>query len=260
MPLRDIPVASMLVVSGAWLDPRKERALLARLARVAPFLPDLQAAHEGLIHCNDEQRTYSKELAALMAKTTVLDDRFDRFARGIYSLCTGLACVADDVAARRFEQLLAELMPEGLSIISQRYLVEAGQPELVENRLSPESRALLAQTHIDGVPLRAYVDEWEKAARALGEAESEKARVTSSKPPASLAKARNAWVRVVTLIMQVLDHEDGLGAAERNRLLQPLQKAEAQATSRPLAASTPATAATAAAIDAPTAAAGDSDG
>ena len=48
MALKDLTPQQMMHVTGAWLDPRRERPLLAGRKRVAPLLDDINEAIESV--------------------------------------------------------------------------------------------------------------------------------------------------------------------------------------------------------------------
>lgn len=230
MALRDLSIGTMLVITGAWLDPEKERPILERLTRVAPLLPDVEAAHEGLIRFQFKAQTASQKARSLMGRTTELDAEHDRMARGLHVICEGLALLAKTPKeAEAYLRLQAELMPTGLAIVTASYLEEAGQAELIDQRLSTGSKALLKSTKVHGKQLQTYVNEWKATARALGEAETEKARLLGEEATGSVGPARNAWTGAVTAVQHMLRREPDLTAAERHRLLEPLEAAQAKA-------------------------------
>jgi hypothetical protein len=230
MGLRDLSSAKMVAISGAWLDPSKERPLLERLSRVRPLLPDLDEAHHGLQVFQQRAPTGGEKARPMVPTTTRLDAQHDRLARGVHGLCGALAMLTEDPAeSEAFLTLQRQLMPQGLSITRGTYLEEAGQAELVNERLSPASNALLESTQVRGRSLREYVDSWRTTAKALGTAEADKTRLAAEPSTGSRGFARNAWTTAVNALLHMLEREKTLTADERRQLLEPLETALAKA-------------------------------
>lgn len=235
MAYQDMPTQTMITVTLEWVDAEKQRPLIERCPRLAPLLPDIEKAHTGLVFFQNKGKQESAEVTQLRAKTTALDAQHDRFARGVHHLLIGLAEVSEAFGIDdAYSKPRAELFPQGLDINSQAYLVEAGDVPMRERRLSDESKRALEATVIrtpEGeASLRDIVNRWNEIALALGEAESEKVRLKAGDvSEGSSGPARRAWVKIVTLFVQTLALETGLSDAERRKILEPLQNAEAKA-------------------------------
>lgn len=173
-------------------------------------------------------------MRALIATATQLDAEHDRLARGIHSIIAGFAELSNPQYAEGYRALHAQLFPTGLSINRQTYIGQAGEVDLREGRLSTESRNLLEATFVSTKEgprsLRNLVDEWNRTARALGEAEAQKVRLKREDiQEISRAAARKAWAGIVRHFLATLDLEDGLSAKDRSRILEPLESALAKA-------------------------------
>lgn len=243
MALQDLATEEMVMVTGFWLDPEHQRPILERLARVAPLLVDIANAHSKVVVFQNAGKQESPELAELSAKTTALDAEHDRLTRGIHLLLLGLIETSDDpTLISRLSALYAELLPRGLGINQQSYLVEAGDVTLRHQRLSTESKKLLAASllRISGcneTSLGDLVSRWDRAATELGETEAKKIRVKGvAVSESSRGPARRAWIRIVAFVLQALEMETSLTDAERRALLEPLRNAEARAAKRRAAA------------------------
>jgi len=235
MSLLDLPTPTMHAIASAWLDPAKERPILARLPFVGPLLNKLHQVQEGLLAHQNAGRQELPEVRELIARTTALDADHDRYSRGLHAIVTGIAEISDEPAtAERYRTLRTALFPTGLDINRQGYLVEAGEPAFRERRLSDDDNALLAKTRVitpEGeVSLRNVLDKLARVAHALGDAESTKVRLRQeSANESSRGPARKAWSRVVSHILATLDLEEGLTDEERRRILEPLESALSRA-------------------------------
>lgn len=231
MSLLDLPTPIMLTIVRAWLDPAKERPVLARLPLVGPLLNKLHDVQEGLIAHQNAGRQEVPEVRELMARTTALDADHDRYARGLHAIVTGVADIASEPAvSQQYLALRTALFPTGLDINRQSYLVQAGEPVLREGRLSERDQRLLATTRLttpEGeLSLRDVLDKLTDAAHALGDAESTKIRLRQeSANESSRGPARRAWARMVSHFLATLDLEEGLSSEDRRRILEPLESA-----------------------------------
>lgn len=242
MAYSDLATQVMISITFAMLSPEHQRNIIERSPRLAPLLGDLGKAHGDLVIFQNVGRREHPAIAALKAKTSALDNEHDALARGMHHLLLGLSEIC---RARGFDdpymQLRAELLPKGLDINLQSYLLEAGDAELREGRLSEESKRVLEATIVRApageASLREVLDMWNEVARALGDAESEKARVRGEEPPpGSRGPARRAWARIMTLFVAMVALETGLDDQDRRALLEPLQTADAKATKKKMAA------------------------
>lgn len=239
MALQDWATQEMVTITEQWLHREKQRPLIERLPRVAPLLPDLAEAHEKIVVFQNRGKQQSADVAELRARTSRLDAEHDGYSRAIHHLLLGLSEIAEsEEASSRIDELRAELLPQGLGINQQRYLVQAGEVALREQRLSPESNRLLESIVLvrrgcADLSLRELVNRWGKVAHELGEAESQKVRIQAGEvSEGSRGPARRAWVSIVSLFLQMLERETGLSEAERRQLLEPLRHADAKAVKR----------------------------
>jgi len=239
MALRDLTSETMTVISRDWLDPAKERPILASLRRVAPLLPDLEQAHRDLLEFQQPAPRVSPEMAALTQRVTELDAQHDRLARGIHTVIAGLIDLTEDTdQADDWRAAQAELFPEGKSITKRSYIDQAGEASRVEARLSDRSRVLLDRLRLGDRSLLDGVRRWQQAAHELGEAEKERILLAKEdQPKPSVGKVRNTWIGVVNTILAMLDREVDLSEADRFKVLEPLETALAKAAARKRSAS-----------------------
>lgn len=235
MALILLTTASMIMVTEAWGDPARERPVIAKYPRLLPWLDDIDKAHRAL-HEAQAASDIQPELKRLTEKATALDAEHDRLARGIHQTITGMAELTfDNEQSAALLQLRDELFPSGRSIINRSYLDQAGEASLMESRLSLPSRHLLAHVPVLSSHLGEYVHAWKEVAIELGDVERERIHLTrdqKDESATSIGKARKLWVNAVSAFRYVLDRERELSAADRRRILEPLDTALAKATAK----------------------------
>jgi hypothetical protein len=127
-------------------------------------------------------------------------------------------------------------MPNGLTITTRSYTDEAGEAELVEERLTPATRALLKKEIAGGEPLAKYVARWQTAARELGKVEQQRIDLAAAPAVETTAKtpgaARNTWIRVMNAIVDMLELEKSMSQKDRRKLRDPLEDAQKKAARR----------------------------
>lgn len=234
MRLKDFTTPTMVVVTGHWLDPNRDRPRIEALPRASGLLPVLEGAHDRLLTVQSMGKTALPALMALQKEQGLLDGTHDRKSRGGYNLLTALADLVDDPAeAEKLLALRDTMYPHGMRVVQWSYVDEAGEAELVERRLTNDDRDLLKQITYKGGTLFDAHQKRVESARKLGELEKKKLALLDAqeagngKPmPGDVVKARNAWIRAVNAFLAVLDLEEGLSEADREELLRPLREAE----------------------------------
>jgi hypothetical protein len=235
MAIRNLSVQAMLGISGAWLDPGRERPLIGGIPLLAPFLDELESAHDGLSRMPVKGSDIGAELEDLTRQATSLDELHDRKLRGIYGVLTSFADLADEPGdAARYLDLADRLFPSGLKGVKRSYLDEAGEAALTAKRLTDDMRRTLEALPVPGGTLADEMDAWLNAGETLGDVEQKRVRLGQDKEGKNVSiedvsKARSRWSRVVNTMLQILDLVPSLEDASRARLLKPLKTAEAEA-------------------------------
>jgi len=240
MSLLNLTTETMVTLSARWLDPKRLRNSLTALPLIVPLLPVLQQVHDDLI---SKQRTTSaaeKELADLQAEETRRDARHDRKVRGVHGFLSGLADLTDDPeAARALLDLRDRLLPIGIQAVTRSYVDEAGDAERLPARLDAAAKALLAKLQTPDGPLQVHVDAWIEEAKQLGVLEERREHLAEQiaggaggPTGAEVASARHAWIRVVRAIESNLALDSKADPATVEKILGPLQRAEAKADRR----------------------------
>jgi hypothetical protein len=235
MTIRNLSIQAMVEISDAWLDPEAERPLIATIPLLAPFLEELERAHENLTRMQVTSSDIAAQLKDLTQQATALDELHDRKLRGIYGALVAFADLADDPRdATRYLDLADQLFPAGLKGAKRSYLDEADEVALTAQRVTDDMRQTLETLKVPGGNLMSEMDVWFKAGETLGDIEQKRVRLGQDKNEKSVSlsdvsKARSRWIRVVNTMLQILDLVPTLDDVSRNRLLQPLRTAEAKA-------------------------------
>ncbi len=190
-----------------------------------------------------------------MEELAAADARHDHALRAVYYLLLAASERSlsldppDDQAADRYQAASAALFPRGLEGTRARYLAEEGNAKLAAQVLKDD--AALAKTLASlelskkasaTSMLHAYVD----LGLAVGDLERRKiaAAGEGGTQPATLLKARNAWIDVVGTVARVLSHAKADVAKSLLRgVTEPAEKASkaALAAAKKNKAKTPAT-------------------
>lgn len=226
MNLTLLSSSTMISLTAAWLDPARDRPVLAKLPHCAPLLPDVQAAHDSLMKANSKVQLASPELQGLVAECAALDAKHDRKLRGIRSVLDGLALLSDDPNdARAYEALRDEVSgPLGAGAIHASFLEEGTNATGTDKRLTKKSKTLAKATGAGAKTIDKWIKDWRGVAEALVEASTSKRAVSGASEgaaPGELLQARNAWVRAVGDVLKMMDRDDP-DRAVRQRLTSPL--------------------------------------
>lgn len=248
MSLRDVSTPTMVSVSGGWLDPKKgSRKEIESIPAAAALLPVIQAAHEGLLRTQAQDDSPSPALVENRRSALKKDNIHDRKGRGLFLVLSGFAELVDDESLSAEYLALRDkifLPATGLRILGASYVDEAGEVELVEQRVTAEDRAQLKKLpYPEGKLLDAHNARVE-AGRALGNLERERTTLEaeaedaeSAIAPADVLIARNTWIKAARALAMVIDVAAPSDAV-RLKILKPLDDAERRADGR---ASAPAT-------------------
>ncbi|MCG8421973.1 MAG: hypothetical protein MJE77_28965 [Proteobacteria bacterium] len=145
MAFRNLTAETMATISERWLDPERDRDVLAKLSIVAPLLPLIEERHQALIHGQHIVAAMKAEIGTVRTRQQTLDAKHDRKIRGTHYMLTGLAELADDAdQAAAFLDLRDRLLPEGRSATGRSYVVDqAGDALRLPGRLDKDDRKQL---------------------------------------------------------------------------------------------------------------------
>ena len=127
------------------------------------------------------------------------------------------------------------LGPAGAGVVSWGYVDEAANAGLADERISPDTKTLLAEVKAGDRTAAKWVKDWQSVARDLGGAETERAAIEAApakgQTRAEAARARNQAIRVLNAFRSMLDL-DAPDEATRAAILGPLDAALAKAARR----------------------------
>jgi len=238
MDFRSFKSSAMMAITAPWTDERLDRPVLMSIPMIAAIMPELTDAHRNLVSIRVTASSFSEELKALINQSLSLDGRYDGLYRGAYYLLTGAADITKDEAKKNLIlQHRDTLFPKGLAGVQDAYLDEAGNVEIVENRLTPKMRAFLDTIVIDGVSMTAVMDKLVETGRALGASERRRAQLAATTDDETVKKsdvlrARYRWINIVQVMLQLIDIAPNVSEETRTRILQPLLREEAKRSKR----------------------------
>jgi hypothetical protein len=238
MGYKDLTSAEMIAISGDWISADTEAGKLFRATKQLDSVYQfITAAHEGLGASQVVgDSTVERELQALAEKNAELDARHDKLVRCIWKTLNALAEGAKTKArATLYLDTAKAIFPDGASSTQATYAGQAGNAALVEQRLKPEHKEMLAAITTPDGTLAQHVSRWKKRALELGESDKERARLVAQKDAgvtrADAQVARTEWVRAADLLVRTLRMAK-LTPAELETLTGPLTKAVERATKR----------------------------
>lgn len=207
-------------------------------------MPDLAAVRDGLQDSHAVSDRSAPELQKLQAAAAERDVDHHRKARGLDKVVDGLRELVDDPdLTEKLGALRGQILgPKGLLVISSSFTDEAQNAKLVDKRLTPESKALVAEVVVLDRSLGEWVKDWQRVAKELGKLEAERTSIetkgAASARPADAVRARNKAIRTVNAFLSMLDLDE---PAEELRveILGPLEVALAKAEKRGKRAPTP---------------------
>jgi hypothetical protein len=244
MALKDLTTPTMLSVLDTWLDPKRALPKIKSLSRSSALLPDLASVRDGLQDSHAVNDRIAPELQKLQVAAGERDSDHDRKARGLDKIVDGLRELVDDPdLAEKLGALRGQILgPKGLLVISSSFTDEAQNAKLVDKRLTPESKALLAEVTVLDRTLGDWVKDWQRVAKELGKIEAERTaletKAAAAVRPSDAVRARNKAIRTMNAFLSMLDLDD---PAEdlRAELLGPLDVALTKAEKRGKRAASP---------------------
>ncbi|MBI5513585.1 MAG: hypothetical protein HY909_07435 [Deltaproteobacteria bacterium] len=236
--LKHISTPVMVSLLEAWIDPSRERGIIAAVPLGKAYLPRLDALYTELkeTEAGAPASEASARFEALRRRQNEVDDRHDRKARGIYHYLGAAADLSDHPdEAQRLLELRSRLFPNALKVTGWSYADEIAEVRLVNTRLDPADHALLQSLPVPGGALAGALEQWLSAGHELGELEAQRMvverelseeRALAGSRDATQARAR--WVQAAGMLVRILDLE-GVEGAQRDRVTNPLEHAAEKA-------------------------------
>ena len=216
MALKLLTLEEMIYVTQFMVDAEQPtRAALESVAGLAPLMPHLDQAYNGLLVALDEGQVQS--LAELTNALDEVDLQHDNLARTAYFMLEANIHLSrahhNDDTAFALERLQALLFPKGLDVVKASYREEAGQAQKVSSRLTEENKTVLSSIPMYGGTLLDIVDGWLAAGVRLGELEAQRNAVNKPGRKRAVARARSQWIhaiRTMRNVVELIDCQDPL--------------------------------------------------
>lgn len=204
MALRSLSTENMVVVTDA-LTKRgsPERGAIEAVPEAAALLPQIEAAHRGLLA---SQPIVNADVAKLSAQLAEADTRHDALIRGIHLRFESelqLATESDERA--ELARARDAVLPTGLTVITRSWTEQAGEARLREARVDASIQRTLTRTKTRGGTLFEHYQELQELALRIDRLERERAALIGAQTPGSESvKARNQWIRCINALAMVL--------------------------------------------------------
>ncbi len=231
MAYRNLSQSSLITLTRYYTDPLRDQLLGHPPLAWAPAVLDVLL--DDLVALEEDPR---EQAAAARADATAADARFDNLARTIYHLCKAyeaLALAEGDIdRAGRGIVLGRTLLPDGLKVVNWSYLEEAAEADRVEGRIDDADRALMGGMQVFGTTLSALVDQWQAAARDLGEADRRRTDIEADVAENHLPRMNRVRRRWMDTIRAMKAAAALLAPSEVDNIFRKLDEAEARADAR----------------------------
>ena len=247
MAYKNLTNEAMLLITGAWIDPARERPVLEKHPLLAHMLGPVEEAHRGVaaLSAARSATTVETEIAKVRDEIDQTDVRHDDKAVGAHALLHALGLLSEDPAQREhFHALRDRVFPRGEATATQSHTDEAGHVAAVKPTLDGAVRESLQKIHtVEGRTALDEVDAWIAAGERIGEllarrAVLEQTPANDNRSPAQ--RARNKWIKTVHGVASNLQFVQGLSDEEEVRVFGPLRREEAKADRRVAARNAPA--------------------
>lgn len=194
----------MVVVSGT-LTKRgtPERVAIESVPEAAALIPQIEAAHRGLL---DSQPIANAGIAKLSGQLATSDGRHDTLVRAMHLRLESDILFADgDDDRADLTRARDALFPTGTSIITRSWTEQAGEARLRAARVTETVERTLTRMKTRGGSMLDRYTELQDVANEIDRLEKRRAGLVSSQPGGSeTVKARNQWIRCVNALAMVL--------------------------------------------------------
>ena len=205
MALKKLSTENMVTLSADLIRRGSpERAEIEAVPEAAALMPQIEAAHRGLL---GSQPITNAEIAKLTSRLNELDTRHDALVRGIHArLESEILIEVAPAEAAKLERAKTALFPTGTSIVTRSWSEQAGEAKLRAARVSRDEERVLGKLKChDGATLLEHYQALQAIAGEIDATEKKRAALTGEGPtPAETVRARNQWIRVINALAMVL--------------------------------------------------------
>lgn len=237
MNLRNLTIASMIIATQQWLDPKGLLPLLEAHESLRVFVPKLRKLLEDLLRLRPLQDTLDKLLKDVGIDARAIDRRHDTKAKALFlaleSLVLGLG-EDDAVLSEACKQLQQTLFPQELKTLQLSFLEEVGEAMRAAEQLSEAQRELLRKLAWgpQGQTLWDLFNAWQAAAADLNTLEARREALQSQRAhmvsdgvsKAQIQSTRQLWGRTARTLLASIELEDELSALQRDQLTARLSR------------------------------------
>ena len=206
MSLKALSTDEMVALSDMWVTPDtpQHKAWMAA-PEPASLMPRLTQVHQQLVQV---QKTLA--LSDVKQSTTqiqTLDAQHDALVRQIFGVMKAFAQVAiSEKEQQDTLDLLALVLPEGVSVTVRSLRHEAGAAKRLAERLTDAHRASLKSLPLPhGRSVLDLVDELLRVGKELGTLEEQRRKAQQASQPVTgsdVVQVRNGWIRLVNHIVE----------------------------------------------------------
>ena len=243
--LKHLSINEMGSLIRPWVSQPKRKAAFLSIPEIAGLHSKLVLLHGELLAARPVDAATSPGLRAIIEEATELDVAHDALARAVHSGITAdraFALAEKPPAverARRAEEALAKLFPDGLAIINASFLAESGNTARVHALLEqePALAGLLEAIPVQKLGnLLLVTERWIAAGRKLAKLEDEREELEAEQATTPIGneainRLRARWIRLVTQVVSLLELSDADPKAIA-LIRRPILKASARAGKR----------------------------
>lgn len=243
--LKHLSIIEMAQLIKPWVTKTKRKAAFVSIPEIAGLHAKVTQIHAELVAAQPAEASPSAELRAVIEQADAADVSHDALARAThgglvaergYALATRPPAVE---RARKVDDAIAKLFPEGLAIVNASHLAEAGNTARVGELLErePAIAELLASIPVHGFgELSVVTQRWLAAGKQLAKLEEQREDLEADQVTSPLGKEaqnrlRARWIRLVSQVLSLLELSDA-DPRDVARIRGPILKASARAGKR----------------------------
>lgn len=243
--LKHLSIIEMAQLIKPWVSQPKRKAAFLSIPEIAGLHPRLVQIHGELVAAQPAGDSPSAELQAVIDEANQVDAVHDPLARAVHAGLVAeraYALASRPPAlerARKADEALAKLFPDGLTIVNASFLAEAGNTARVTELLvrEPGLAELLASIPVQGFgDLSVVTQRWIAAGKKLAKLEETREDLEADQATVPLGKEaitrlRARWIRLVSQVLSLLELSDA-DPRDVARLRNPILKASGRAGKR----------------------------
>jgi hypothetical protein len=243
--LKHLSIDEMSSLVRPWVSQAKRKAAFLSIPEIAGLHPKVVQIYPELLAARPAASAATPAMQAIVDEATEVDVAHDALARAVHSgvVADRAFALADKPPAaeraKRADEVLVKLFPQGLSIVNASLLAESGNTARVAKLLEqePEVAAFLQAIPVQKVgTLLAVTQRWIAAGKKLAKLEDDREDLEAEQVTAPLTREainslRARWIRLVAQVLSLLEMSDAEPQAIE-KIRRPVLKASARAGKR----------------------------